>query len=876
MKTAADKNEYCVWPPQLAADVGMTEQRDNGRVVFVAGSVSAGRFTLLGENERRVLELLKEGLTTAAICYNFGQRYGATLSRATLSRFFMKLDGLGMLAGRHQQHPSPDDFMLNTAFYRRYRLFDPDRLFVCLLPWLRWIWTPSFVVISAVFILVALVSMLAHAAALASYSIEIVQEHYFAVLMASLLTGFAHEFAHGLTCRAFGGRVPEVGMLRIFYFIPALYCNVSGMWLIRQRSRRLWVIAAGTYCQLVLGSLSLLAWLVFSPSSFPGDLACICLLGSIVGVGTNANPLLKFDGYYLLSQWLHTPNLMDRARAYWRGLLKRALFGRHHDESKRWSRRERLIYFVYGLLSFGYTVSLRVMIVCFVGDRLIERMHLPGLFLTAGLSCFYLRPAFRRLRTPFMKRLEKLMEKPDQTIAAIPDADPQTVARRIKILVVAGLRPSRRVLVPLAIGLLIIAALLVPWNVSIGNYGTLIAIPGQEAIIRAPENATLISLHIQPGQQVASGAFIGEMNSLELEEQLNQLESELARAQADYDRLLGEQRIHSEAAARAALQQSQRQHEYDQLHIEQQQIAAQRPAESVVGTELMIASASTARLSIPASQPVMAATRYPAALAVLQAEVDLRRARLEEARSQRDRARQLGGQGLLSRSELDAAETRATTLALELSAARARLEAALVDHQRKHTNAFTEVNLARADLGAAVVRIEKLGGELRAITALIKTLGDRRELLRRRRARFVLVTPRAGAVFGEELPRLVGQYFQKGAEICRIADTRRLLVRIQVPEREIGAVRVGQAVRLKARAFPDQVFCGAVLKIGLESEPDQHRQATYRVELTIENSNGLLRPGMTAFARIDFDRQRVGRILFDKLKGVLRPELWLL
>ena len=40
MKTAADKNEYCVWPPRLAADVEMTEQRDNRRAVFIAGSVS--------------------------------------------------------------------------------------------------------------------------------------------------------------------------------------------------------------------------------------------------------------------------------------------------------------------------------------------------------------------------------------------------------------------------------------------------------------------------------------------------------------------------------------------------------------------------------------------------------------------------------------------------------------------------------------------------------------------------------------------------------------------------------------------------------------------------------------------------------------------
>jgi multidrug efflux pump subunit AcrA (membrane-fusion protein) len=103
-----------------------------------------------------------------------------------------------------------------------------------------------------------------------------------------------------------------------------------------------------------------------------------------------------------------------------------------------------------------------------------------------------------------------------------------------------------------------------------------------------------------------------------------------------------------------------------------------------------------------------------------------------------------------------------------------------------------------------------------------------------------------------------------------------LLVRIQVPEHEIGDVGVGNPVRLKVRAYPDRIFQGVVSKIGAEGEPDQHQQVTYRVELTIENPDTLLRPGMGAFARIDFGRWMIGRILSHKIKRALRPELWML
>lgn len=133
---------------------------------------------------------------------------------------------------------------------------------------------------------------------------------------------------------------------------------------------------------------------------------------------------------------------------------------------------------------------------------------------------------------------------------------------------------------------------------------------------------------------------------------------------------------------------------------------------------------------------------YPAALAALQAEVDSRRAELAEASGQRDRARQLHSQGIMPRSELDAAETRAATLTSALAAARERLEAALVEHRRKHANTATEMNVARADASAERLQIEKLTGELKAMREIIGSLEERRDLLQRKRAQFELVTPR--------------------------------------------------------------------------------------------------------------------------------------
>jgi len=426
----------------------------------------------------------------------------------------------------------------------------------------------------------------------------------------------------------------------------------------------------------------------------------------------------------------------------------------------------------------------------------------------------------------------------------------------------------------LAMAGIVVAVLITPWRASVGSYGQLVALPDREAIIRAPEAATLVQLSVKPGDQLAIGALVGRLGNMDVEDQIAEVQTDVARVQADYDRLLGELRVRGESALRADVALQQRQRDFAEIDAEQRQIRVRQQTQpSDAGKKPDAPRIITISNKLVEDE---APQSYPAALAALQAEADAQRALSDEAIKQRDRFRQLHAQGLIPRSELDAQEARAATLAGSLDAARQRLSAALVEHRRHHTATATDVRLAETDAGTERLTIENLSGELKGLRELLASLESRRDLLLRKRSQFDLTTERAGVVFGEELPRLTGQFFQKGAEICRIADTQQLLVRIQVPEREIGDVRVGHPVRLKARAFPDQTFHGTVTKIGGESETDAAGQTIYRVELTIENSEGMLRPGMTAVARIDFDRQMIGRILLHKIKQTLRPELWML
>jgi putative peptide zinc metalloprotease protein len=821
---------YCAYPPALAGDAEIAPHPPS----FIAGSASAGRYLILGALERRVLELINGSRALNQICQEL-----PGVSVPELSRFLTKLDDVGLLAGERPQQPA---ILPGGPYYRRWSLFNPDALFGRMLPWLRWMWTPWFFALSAAMIVFACTLAILDWPGFAHHAGVAIRSQYIGIFLTAWIVTALHEFSHGLTAKAFGGRATEVGFMLIYYVLPALYCNISGIHMIPSRGRRLWVIAAGIYSQLLLGFGAMLLWFAFSPDTWIAQAAMILALASLLDLFMNANPLIKLDGYYFLSQWLRMPNLMDRSRACWRDVGRRLLMGLPPREAVRFTDRDRGRLLAFGFCSFFYNLGLSVAIIWYGSRHLMDWFALPGLVASAALAAAF-------VATPLKRTVEYWFGKENRMAA------------------LQGTRSWRR-FVPAGIALLILAGLLMPWTASVGSYGALAVIPGRESIIRAPEDASLVVLNVQPGQKVAAGAMIAQMANLDMDDQIAAVRTELARVEADGERLAGERLVQKEAALTALWQLEQRRREFHDVDREERQIRQ---------------SFQNGRTSLAQGPSVMqvqfvppAAAPLPPALAALEAETSRLQMERAEADQRRERARALAGHGILARSELDLAESRAASLSSEVEGARNRLNAALIDHERRHASTRTDVNVAGANVSVAEAQSASLTMQLNAASKLRDSLIARLAVMERKRSQFAVPSPRGGTLFGEDLPRMLGQYFAKGAEICRVADIHDLLVRVQLGEEALSDIQVGQNVRVKTRTFPNRVFRGTVSKIGGEGEVNENGQRTYRLEFTIQNEEGLLKPGMTVFTRADFGRRPLIWLLGHKLKQALRPELWML
>jgi putative peptide zinc metalloprotease protein len=222
------------------------------------------------------------------------------------------------------------------------------------------------------------------------------------------VTKVLHEFGHALACRHVGGECHEIGLM-LLVFTPCLYCNVSDSWQLPNKWQRIAVAAAGMYVELFLASVCTFLWWF----SHPGLLNTLCLnvmfVCSVSTVLFNGNPLLRYDGYYILSDWLEVPNLWQQSRAVVYDALARWCLGLE-SLFRGTAESNRPLLAVYALASMAYRTFVLTAILWFVYRWLAERqLEIAGqLFVAIVLGGLLAAPCIvmaKILRDPGRRRL---------------------------------------------------------------------------------------------------------------------------------------------------------------------------------------------------------------------------------------------------------------------------------------------------------------------------------------------------------------------------------------------------------------------------------------------------------------------------------------
>jgi putative peptide zinc metalloprotease protein len=298
-----------------------------------------------------------------------------------------------------------------------------------------------------------------------------------------------HEFGHAYFTRKFGGEVHVIGVL-LMIFTPVPYVDASSSWAFRSRAQRLLVGGAGMIVEIFFAGLTLFVWANTGQGTVHSLTYNMMFVASVSTVLFNANPLLRFDGYYLLSDWLEIPNLTQRANQHLRHLCERGLFGLKNSDSPAHTRSEAVWLTVFGITSGIYRV------IVFGGILLVVADHFFLIGILMAAVCF-----ISWITVPVGKFIHYL--------AASPKLDRQR-PRAVAVSLV---------LLALLAGLLQFA----PFPSHFLAPGVIQSVQWTQLINETP--GYCVELLVAPGSSVRAGTPLVRLQSTELE-----LELRLARA----------------------------------------------------------------------------------------------------------------------------------------------------------------------------------------------------------------------------------------------------------------------------------------------------------------------------------------------------------
>ncbi len=277
----------------------------------------------------------------------------------------------------------------------RIPMIDPQRFLDYTIKWVQPLFSPMGGVLWLLTVLSAVVLAGLHWSELTENVIDRVLggQNLLVLLLTFPLVKIVHEYGHAYATRVMGGEVHEMGVI-FLVLMPIPYCEASSASAFAGRWQRAVVGAAGMLVELFMASIAMWIWVNAEPGLARAFAFNVMIIAGISTLVFNGNPLIRFDGYYILSDLIEMPNLATRSNQYFGYLIQRYLFGVNRLESPASSPGESGWLFFYAISSFFYRIFLTTVIVLF----LAEKFFVIGILLAAwAFVLMAVQPIWRQL-----------------------------------------------------------------------------------------------------------------------------------------------------------------------------------------------------------------------------------------------------------------------------------------------------------------------------------------------------------------------------------------------------------------------------------------------------------------------------------------------
>jgi putative peptide zinc metalloprotease protein len=327
--------------PRVSVHARFIRQRQGPSVSYVIDDPAGGHFYRLSESARFFLGLL-DGNRTVDKAWEacLAQLGDDAPTQKECIELLSQMQLYGLLVG--DQPISADMVPERQARFRQQRLkqrtgnwmffniplVNPEPILKGLEPYLQRMWGLPGLIAWAVLVLTAIIVFFSNTDKLESSFNGILDPGnlvWIGILF--LFIRAIHEFGHAMACKAMGGRCTEIGVMLIAMLLPLPYCDASSSWKFSHTWRRVVVACGGMIVEFGFAALATFVWALAEPGLVRALAFNLMVISSVTTLLFNINPLLRYDGYYILCDIAGSPNLAQRAKSLWYYLIQKKLFG---------------------------------------------------------------------------------------------------------------------------------------------------------------------------------------------------------------------------------------------------------------------------------------------------------------------------------------------------------------------------------------------------------------------------------------------------------------------------------------------------------------------------------------------------------------------
>jgi putative peptide zinc metalloprotease protein len=386
-----------------------------------------------------------------------------------------------------------------NILYIKIPIIDPERLLSGMYPYFRWLYSTPFITFTVAMMLAALTLVVSQWTEFTSKLPEF-QSFFnwhtiFAFWCSLAVVKIIHEFGHGLTAKHFGGEVHEMGML-FLVLTPALYCDVTDSWLLPNKWKRIWISAAGIYVECFLASIATFVWWNTEQGLLNSLMMATMFICSVNTILFNANPLLRYDGYYVMADWLEIPNLRIKSTQFFAYLFQEKVLGLEVPVQSYLPRSRRSLFVTYAVASYLYRWVVTFSILFFLYKFLqpYKLGSISAIMAVGSLVPLVGMPVYQMVkfvRTPGRMRKVKKVRAGTFAVAVVA--------------LVAGI-------------------LLIPTPLRV--QGTLVLKPAKPDVVYAEVPGRLMSLNVRDGEYVKKDTVIATLSNPEKLRERTELQSQ--------------------------------------------------------------------------------------------------------------------------------------------------------------------------------------------------------------------------------------------------------------------------------------------------------------------------------------------------------------